>query len=75
MNKIPNLGDQIEYMGYIIEIIDIDHNKIDKILIKKILIDIGFVLPILKINYLLLVLFKNISTSGFFDIFKFQIWL
>lgn len=36
MNKIPNLGDQIEYMGYIIEIIDIDHNKIDKILIKKI---------------------------------------
>lgn len=36
IGKIPQVGDKIEYMDYIIEIIDIDRNKIDKVLIKKI---------------------------------------
>lgn len=35
MNKIPDIGDKIEYMGYTIEIVDVDNNKIDKVLISK----------------------------------------
>lgn len=35
MNKIPNIGDKLEYMGYTIEVVDIDNNKIDKVLISK----------------------------------------
>jgi len=36
INKIPQIGDITEYEGYSIEIIDIDGNRIDKVLIKKI---------------------------------------
>lgn len=36
IGKIPQVGDKIEYMNYKIEIVDIDGNKIDKILITKI---------------------------------------
>ena len=35
MNKIPELGDKFEYSDSIIEVVDIDHNKIDKVLITK----------------------------------------
>ncbi|HET6557071.1 MAG TPA: hemolysin family protein [Prolixibacteraceae bacterium] len=35
MNKIPELGDKFEYSDTIIEVVDIDHNKIDKVLITK----------------------------------------
>lgn len=35
INKIPQMGDQFVYNGYNIEIVDIDHKKIDKILITK----------------------------------------
>ncbi len=35
INKIPQIGDKFEYMGCNIEIIDIDGNRIDKILITK----------------------------------------
>lgn len=33
MNNIPKTGDKIEYMGYTIEIVDMDGNRIDKVLI------------------------------------------
>jgi len=36
MNKIPKLGDKFVYRGYIIEIVDIDGNRIDKVLISKV---------------------------------------
>ena len=36
INKIPKIGDTFEYNGYKIEIVDIDGNRIDKILISKI---------------------------------------
>lgn len=36
IEKIPEVGDSFEYMGYKIEIVDVDHNRIDKILISKI---------------------------------------
>jgi len=36
INKIPQIGDKIEYSGYSIEIVDIDGNRIDKVLIRKI---------------------------------------
>lgn len=36
IGKIPQIGDKIDYMDYKIEIVDIDGNKIDKILITKI---------------------------------------
>ncbi|OFX16497.1 MAG: hypothetical protein A2033_10990 [Bacteroidetes bacterium GWA2_31_9] len=36
IGKIPQVGDKIDYMDYKIEIVDIDGNKIDKILITKI---------------------------------------
>lgn len=39
INKIPQIGDKFDYMGYNIEIIDIDGNRIDKILITKKLIN------------------------------------
>ncbi|HEY3372968.1 MAG TPA: hemolysin family protein [Prolixibacteraceae bacterium] len=35
MHKIPELGDKFEYLDSIIEVVDIDHNKIDKVLITK----------------------------------------
>ena len=35
IGKIPQVGDKIEYMDYKIEIVDIDGNKIDKILITR----------------------------------------
>lgn len=36
ISKIPELGDHIEYLGYKIEIVDLDGNRIDKLLINKI---------------------------------------
>ena len=35
INKIPKIGDKFDYLNYSFEIVDIDGNKIDKILIKK----------------------------------------
>ena len=35
IKKIPQIGDKFEFAGYTIEIIDVDGNKIDKILISK----------------------------------------
>jgi putative hemolysin len=35
INKIPELGDKVVFSDYIIEVVDIDHNKIDKVLITK----------------------------------------
>jgi len=35
INKIPELGDKFVYLDSIIEVVDIDHNKIDKVLITK----------------------------------------
>lgn len=35
INKIPELGDQFFYSDSIIEVVDIDHNKVDKVLIRK----------------------------------------
>ncbi len=35
INKIPQIGDKTEYAGYSIEIVDIDGNRIDKVLIRK----------------------------------------
>ncbi len=36
LGKIPSLGDSVDYMGYRIEIVDLDGNIIDKVLINKI---------------------------------------
>lgn len=36
LNKIPKIGDHFDYSGYVVEILDIDNNRIDKILIRKI---------------------------------------
>jgi putative hemolysin len=36
IRKIPQVGDKFEYAGYTVEIVDIDGNRIDKILISKI---------------------------------------
>lgn len=36
INKVPRIGDKIEYAGYSIEIMDLDGNRIDKVLITKI---------------------------------------
>ncbi|MEG2071116.1 MAG: transporter associated domain-containing protein, partial [Bacteroidales bacterium] len=35
IEKIPEVGDSFNFLGYYIEILDIDHNRIDKILITK----------------------------------------
>lgn len=35
MNKIPELGDKFDYSDSTIEVVDIDHHKIDKVLITK----------------------------------------
>lgn len=35
LNKFPQIGDKFTYHNYIIEIVDIDRNKIDKVLITK----------------------------------------
>lgn len=37
INKIPQIGDKFECLGYTIEIVDIDGNRIDKLLISKII--------------------------------------
>lgn len=34
-NRIPKIGDKFDFLGYTIEIVDIDGHKIDKILISK----------------------------------------
>ncbi len=36
IGKIPRIGDRFEFLGYMIEVVDIDKNIIDKVLIKKI---------------------------------------
>jgi len=36
INQIPKIGDKTEYLNYTIEVIDIDGNRIDKVLISKI---------------------------------------
>ena len=36
MNVIPRAGDKIIYLDYTIEIMDMDANRIDKVLISKI---------------------------------------
>ena len=35
INEIPKVGDRIEYLDYTFEIVDMDGNRIDKILITK----------------------------------------
>lgn len=35
MDKIPQIGDKFSFMGYSIEVVDIDGNRIDKILVTK----------------------------------------
>lgn len=35
--KVPQIGDKFNYLGYTFEIVDIDRNKIDKILVYKII--------------------------------------
>jgi putative hemolysin len=35
INKLPELGDKFVYSDSIIEVVDIDHNKVDKVLITK----------------------------------------
>ncbi|MBK7709851.1 MAG: hypothetical protein IPJ37_01920 [Bacteroidales bacterium] len=35
IGKIPQVGDKFEYSGYTIEIVDIDGNRIDKVLVYK----------------------------------------
>ena len=35
IHKIPQIGDKLEFMGYDIEIVDLDGNRIDKVLISK----------------------------------------
>jgi putative hemolysin len=35
VNRIPKVGDKFQYKNYAIEIVDIDGNRIDKVLIKK----------------------------------------
>ena len=35
INKLPQIGDKFTFHGYIIEIVDIDGNRIDKVLIRK----------------------------------------
>ena len=35
INNIPKTGDKIEYLDYMIEIVDMDGNRIDKILIYR----------------------------------------
>jgi putative hemolysin len=35
INKIPQVGDQFDYLGYSIEVVDNDGNRIDKLLIKR----------------------------------------
>jgi putative hemolysin len=35
INKIPQVGDKFDYSNYKIEIVDIDGNRVDKILISR----------------------------------------
>lgn len=35
-NRIPKIGDKFEFMGHTIKIVDIDGNKIDKVIISKV---------------------------------------
>ena len=34
INKVPQIGDKFEYKHYLIEIVDIDGNRVDKVLIR-----------------------------------------
>jgi putative hemolysin len=36
INKVPQIGDKLQYRGYTIEIVDMDEKRIDKVLIAKI---------------------------------------
>ena len=36
LNKIPTEGDKFEWQGYKFEVVDMDNNRVDKILAKKI---------------------------------------
>ncbi|MBI5123047.1 HlyC/CorC family transporter [Candidatus Roizmanbacteria bacterium] len=38
LDKIPETGDKLESLGYQFEVIDMDNNRVDKILVKKIVI-------------------------------------
>jgi CBS domain containing-hemolysin-like protein len=33
---VPQIGDKFDYLNYLVEIVDIDGNRIDKVLISKI---------------------------------------
>ncbi len=35
IEKIPEIGDSFDFKNYSIEVVDIDHNRIDKVLITK----------------------------------------
>ena len=35
INKVPQIGDKFEYKHYLIEIVDIDGNRVDKVLISR----------------------------------------
>jgi putative hemolysin len=35
INKVPQIGDKFDYMNYLLEIVDIDGNRIDKVLISR----------------------------------------
>jgi putative hemolysin len=35
LERIPNVGDQLEWHGFRFEIVDMDHNRIDKVLVQK----------------------------------------
>ena len=35
INRIPKTGDRLQYLNYSIEIVDMDGNRIDKLLISK----------------------------------------
>lgn len=35
LNKVPQIGDSFTFMGYMVEIVDVDGKKVDKVLIRK----------------------------------------
>lgn len=37
INEIPSVGDKVSYMDYVIEIMDMDGNRIDKVLISRVI--------------------------------------
>ena len=36
LGKIPNTGDSFRLFGYDFEVVDMDHNRVDKVLISKV---------------------------------------